>query len=112
MQKRSDADTTEGTESNTAALSAAEDLIDRLLLEAETYRSLLAQVIHDDLGGLMVSTAMDLVLVQRQATELNLLAIGPLERGRKSLHQLSTWPAIWSRSCTPPYWIISDCLRR
>lgn len=44
----------------------AEDLIDRLHGEAETDRAALTRTIHDDLGGLMVSAAMDLTSVRQR----------------------------------------------
>jgi hypothetical protein len=66
----------------TGALSHAEDLIDRLHREAEKHRETLARAIHDDLGGLMVSAAMDLLSVQKHS----------IGRGAAPKHIGQFWP--------------------
>lgn len=73
------------SEHRLAALSEAEDLIDRLHDEAETHREVLTRAIHDDLGGLLVSAAMDFTSVRQRLPELDLPILEQLERGRKSL---------------------------
>jgi signal transduction histidine kinase len=67
------------------ALAEAEELIDRLYAEEETHRRNLIRTIHDDLGGLLVSAAMDFTSVGRRLPELELPIIEQLERGRKTL---------------------------
>jgi signal transduction histidine kinase len=68
-----------------AALGDAEDLIDRLHAEAEAHRSALAREIHDDLGGLMVSAAMDLTSVLRGLPDIDASLLKQLDRGKKTL---------------------------
>jgi signal transduction histidine kinase len=80
----------ESTESETserglAALSEAEGLIDRLHRETETQREALRRAIHDDLGGFLVSAAMDFTSVRQRLPELDLPILEHLERGRKTL---------------------------
>jgi signal transduction histidine kinase len=68
-----------------AALGDAENLIDRLHAEAEAHRSALAREIHDDLGGLMVSAAMDLTSVRRGLPDIDASILKQLDRGKKTL---------------------------
>lgn len=68
-----------------AALVEAEKLIDRLHRQAEEHREALVRAIHDDLGGLLVAAAMDLIQVQKRSSDLRLVNLGPLSRGTQSL---------------------------
>jgi signal transduction histidine kinase len=68
-----------------AALGDAEDLIDRLHAEAEAHRASLAREIHDDLGGLMVSAAMDFTSVRRGLQDIDAAILKQLDRGKKTL---------------------------
>jgi signal transduction histidine kinase len=76
---------TQVVERRLAALSQAEMLIDRLHAEAELHRESLANAIHDELGGLMVSAAMDFTWVQQRAGELDSPVQERLERGKRTL---------------------------
>lgn len=67
------------------ALEQAEELIDRLHAEAETHRKSLARAIHDDLGGLLVSAAMDFTSVQQHLSEPDFAILELLERGTQTL---------------------------
>lgn len=68
-----------------AALSEAEDLIDRLYAEEEARKRTLIRTIHDDLGGLLVSAAMDFTSVRQRLPEGDLPVLEQFERGRKTL---------------------------
>jgi signal transduction histidine kinase len=76
---------TESDDPRMAALSDAEELIDRLQAEAESHRATLARAIHDDLGGLMVSAAMDFTSVGQHLIELTPPIRRQLDRGRETL---------------------------
>ena len=75
----------ETSERRLAALSEAEDFIDRLHSEAETQREALSRTIHDELGGFLVSAAMDFTSVRQRLPELDVPILEQLERGRKTL---------------------------
>jgi signal transduction histidine kinase len=76
---------TESNDPRMAALSDAEELIDRLQAEAESQRATLSRAIHDDLGGLMVSAAMDFTSVGQHLLELAPPIRRQLDRGRETL---------------------------
>jgi signal transduction histidine kinase len=76
---------TESGERRLAALADAEDLIDRLHAEAEAQRATLARAIHDDLGGLMVSAAMDFTSGRQRLPELDPSIRRQLDRGKTTL---------------------------
>lgn len=69
----------------TAALAEAEALIDRLYAESEAHREELSQAIHDEMGALLVSAAMDFTSVRQKVASLDVTVREQLDRGRSTL---------------------------
>jgi signal transduction histidine kinase len=67
------------------SLAEAEDLIDRLHTETENYKADLALVIHDELGGLLVSAAMDFASARQRLPEIANAIPEKFDRGKQSL---------------------------